>query len=142
MHHPFQPRRLVVPPSQGGWSATGAGRRAIDVVDRGDDGVEQAGVVAIAVERAEAREERLCVLPPQILRPRDAEAEELPGDRRADLGKGPQLLLAHAPRVPDQGATVLNKSATAEAGIESSSRWRGATPASARVSRVMCGWSA
>src|SRR4051812_35805324 len=60
-------------------------RRAVGVVDGGDERVEQAGVVALGVERAEALEELLPVAPAQVVDAGDVEALELARHRRADV---------------------------------------------------------
>src|SRR3954447_5785830 len=60
-------------------------RPAVGVVDRGDERVEQARIVAATVERAEALEELLGVAAAQVLDAGDVEALELARNRRADV---------------------------------------------------------
>jgi hypothetical protein len=56
------------------------------MVDGGDEGVEQARIMAPAVEVAESLEQLLGVLAAQIVGPLDPESQQLPGDGRADVG--------------------------------------------------------
>src|SRR3954468_21198554 len=77
----------VVPP--------GAGRRSVGVIDGGDEGVEQAGDVATAVEVAQPTKELLRILPAQVVGLLDAESHQLTGDGGADVGEGAQVCLAH-----------------------------------------------
>jgi len=56
------------------------------VVHHGDERVQEARIVALAVEVAEALEQPLGVLPPQVVGPLDAEPDQHAGHGRPDVG--------------------------------------------------------
>jgi hypothetical protein len=55
------------------------------MIDGGDKRVEQAGIVAPAVEVAQPLEELLGILSSQVAGPLDSDLQQLPGDSRADV---------------------------------------------------------
>ena len=56
------------------------------MIDGGHERVEQARIVAASVEVTELVEKLLGVLPTQVVWPLDAEADQLVGDGRTDVG--------------------------------------------------------
>jgi hypothetical protein len=56
------------------------------VIHDGHERVQQARIVAAAVKVAEALEQALAILPPQILGPLDAEPDQHPGYGRPHIG--------------------------------------------------------
>src|ERR1700712_6054493 len=81
-------------------------RPAVGELDGRDERVEQAGVVAAPVERAEALEELVRVAAAQVVGARDVEALKLARDGRADVRDGGELA-RHARIIAAWRATVL-----------------------------------
>src|SRR5882672_10291155 len=89
----------------------GACRPAVGVVHDGDEGIEQAWVVAVAVERAEAREQLLSILAAQVVERVDAEPLEDAGDRRPDVRDRCQVA-GHTAVIAPARARVLYETAS------------------------------
>src|SRR4051812_8793754 len=92
----------------------GAGVAVVGVGDGCHEGVQQAGVVAAAVERAQALEQLLAVLAREVGRLLDAQPSQLAGDGRPDVGDAREI--AHTgPMIAGRGAGVLSKTVSAAA---------------------------
>src|SRR3982751_1253788 len=83
-------------------------RAAVGERHRGDERVEQAGVVAPAVQRAQALEERVRVAAAQVVGAPGGEALELARHRRADVGNRDEVA-RHADIITARLRRVLSK---------------------------------
>src|SRR5215218_3851160 len=112
---------------------------ALGVVDGCDERVEQARVVAPAVERTQALEQLLAVVAAQLVDRRDAQPFELARDGGADVGNRLQVFGRHGAHhaAGRRRRLVGNGRPTGQC-----SSADGATPASARQSLAKWAWSA